>query len=403
MAWSAAGSGLGVAGRPGDAAREAATRAMARSGLSRADTAVVFAAGQALADAPGVLAEVRRVTGARAVAGCGGAGVLTEHAEVEGRTGVAVLVVGGRGPGALRTALVEGHPRLDDRAADAAADLVGPVGEDGVVVVLPDARGLDPAALLRGLDDALGPRPVVGGVAAGEPLVVLHGAEAVEGGLAVLAWEGPAPLHGVAQGCEPIGEAFVVTDAEGPVVRTIAGRPALEVLAEAVRSVPDHERRLRQAGVFAGLAVDPAKSPLVRGDFLVRGLAGVDRGTGSVTLADEVRVGQTLQFQIRDAEAAGDDLDATLDRLEEALAGRRPSFGLYFNCAGRGEGLYGTPDHDVTRIRARLGEWPLCGFFGNGEFAPLGRRNRFHTFTGVLTLFVAEPAPAAPAPAAGPP
>jgi small ligand-binding sensory domain FIST len=390
MAWTTAGSGLGVAGGPGAAAREAATRAMAQSGLERVDLALVFVTGQAQAEGPTVLAEVQQVTGAREVAGCGGTGVLTEHAEVEGRTGVAVLVVGGGRPEAVRpwrTGCLVGRDRIDDHAADEAADLVGPVRDDGALVVLPDARNLDPAALLRGLGDALGPVPVLGGVAAGDPLVELYDREAVEGGATLLAWNGPAPLHGVAQGCQPIGEAFVVTEAEGNVVRTIGGQPALEVLAEAVRSVPDRERRLPRAGIFAGLAVDPAKSPLRRGDFLIRGLGGVDRDTGWVIVADEVRVGQTIQFQIRDAEAAADDLEAALDRLVQELDGRRPAFGLYFNCAGRGQGLYGRPDHDVARIRARLGEWPLCGFFGNGEFAPVGRRNFFHTFTGVLALF----------------
>lgn len=29
------------------------------------------------------------------------------------------------------------------------------------------------------------------------------------------------------------------------------------------------------------------------------------------------------------------------------------------------------------------------GFFGNGELAPVGRRNRFHTYTGALVVFPA--------------
>jgi small ligand-binding sensory domain FIST len=45
------------------------------------------------------------------------------------------------------------------------------------------------------------------------------------------------------------------------------------------------------------------------------------------------------------------------------------------------------PDHDLTLIRARLGEWPLIGFFGNGEFAPVGPANFLHTYTGVLVVF----------------
>ena len=100
-------------------------------------------------------------------------------------------------------------------------------------------------------------------------------------------------------------------------------------------------------------------------------------------------VGQTIQFQIRDAEAAHADLEAMLDGVHARLAGRAPAFGCYFNCAGRGRGLFGEPDHDVALIRRRLGQFPLAGFFGNGEFAPVGGRNFFHTYTGVLAIFPA--------------
>jgi small ligand-binding sensory domain FIST len=106
-----------------------------------------------------------------------------------------------------------------------------------------------------------------------------------------------------------------------------------------------------------------------------------------VAVAERVRVGQTVQFQIRDAEASREDLRAMLDEVAGRLGDRRPAFGCYFNCAGRGRGLFGVPDHDVTLIRERLGEFPLVGFFGNGEFAPLARRNFFHNYTGALVVF----------------
>ena len=135
--------------------------------------------------------------------------------------------------------------------------------------------------------------------------------------------------------------------------------------------------------------MDPAKSPLGRGDFLVRNLIGVDRASGSVGVAEPVRVGQTIQFQLRDAPAAAADLRATLGGMAAALGGRAPAFGLYFNCAGRGQGLFGAADHDIGLIREALGEFPLAGFFGNGEFAPVGGRNHFHNYTGVLVVFPA--------------
>ena len=189
------------------------------------------------------------------------------------------------------------------------------------------------------------------------------------------------------QGCTPIGEPYVITHAEANVIQRIGSRPALEMLTQAIRANPDTEARIGDAGVFAGLAMDPAKSPLERGDFLVRNLVGADQSSGALAVAERVRVGQTLQFQIRDAQASREDLGEMLDELVERLNGRRPAFGCYFDCAGRGRGLFGVPDHDVTLIRERLGDFPLVGFFGNGEFAPIGRRNFFHNYTGALVIF----------------
>jgi small ligand-binding sensory domain FIST len=76
-----------------------------------------------------------------------------------------------------------------------------------------------------------------------------------------------------------------------------------------------------------------------------------------------------------------------LGRVAAGLAGRRPAFGVYVNCAGRGRSLFGGPDHDVTAVQRRLGAFPLVGFFGNGEFAPIGDAGFFHTYTGVLVVF----------------
>jgi len=385
----AAGSGLAFAGEADnavpDAALEASLEAIERSGTDHADLALVFA-NNAYADAPDALHAVRRVTGARVVIGCSGTGILTERREVEDESAVAVLAVRCEHLVATPFAFERqvGRPDLGRELAQR----IGPtVAEGGCALVLPDARGCNPSALLGQLHDALGFVPVLGGVAAGGPMFQLHNADAVEEALVGVALSGLTPVIGVTQGCTPIGEPYVITHAEANVIQRIGSRPALEMLTEAIRAKPDTEARIQQAGVFAGLAMDPAKSPLERGDFLVRNLVGADQSSGALAVAERVRVGQTLQFQIRDAQASREDLGKMLDELAGRLQGRRPAFGCYFDCAGRGRGLFGVPDHDVTLIRERLGVFPLIGFFGNGEFAPIGRRNFFHNYTGALVIF----------------
>jgi small ligand-binding sensory domain FIST len=385
-----AGSGIAVSPSLAAAALDAATAAMERGGLSHGQLALVFLSilgGDAPKAAHEILHIVRRVTGARTVVGCSGVGVLTEQREIEGQSAAAVLVIQDDRLVASPVS-IESLNRDDVELAREIADSAeATLAEGGSLLLLPDPRGFDPKALLGGLAEAIGPVPVLGGVAAGtaEPIELCN-TQTLAGGLAGAAICGPVPLIGVAQGCAPIGEPYVVTRAEESVVHQIAGRPALDVLREAMRTVENAEQRIPRAGIFAGLAMDSAKSPLERGDFLVRNLLGVDPRSGAIAVAERVRVGQTIQFQLRDAQASREDLQVTLASLRARLGGRRPVFGCYFNCAGRGQGLYGEPDCDVTSIREALGEFPLAGFFGNGELAPVGRQNFLHTYTGVLVL-----------------
>ncbi len=231
---AAAGSGLAVGLPPADAALEASLAALAGAGADHADLALVFATGDAYADAHGMLHAVRRITGARAVVGCSGGGVLTERREVEGEPAVAVLAV--TDPRLLVTPLV-----VDDLASataggaeEVARQAESSMAEGGCILVFPGVEGLDPRALLAGLGEHLGWIPVVGAVAAGTPLFELCGTDACRGGLTGAAVSGPVPVIGVAQGCAPIGEPYVVTRADRNVVLEVGGRPALDVLREAV-------------------------------------------------------------------------------------------------------------------------------------------------------------------------
>src|SRR2546428_3887210 len=89
----AAGSGLASGGTADNIALEASLEALARSGADHADLALVFVTADTYPRAHELLHAVRRVTGARAVLGCSGAGILTDRREVEDESAVAVLVV----------------------------------------------------------------------------------------------------------------------------------------------------------------------------------------------------------------------------------------------------------------------------------------------------------------------
>ncbi len=186
----------------------------------------------------------------------------------------------------------------------------------------------------------------------------------------------------VSQGCRPIGRPYVVTRADGNFVNELGGQPALGRLRELATTVSEEDRELLRQGLHLGLVVDEHKADFDRGDFLVRNLLGADEQTGALAVGDNVSVGQTVQFHVRDAAAADEDLRALLGGLEAGAA-------LLFTCNGRGRRLFGTPDHDAGTVEALLGPIPLAGAFCAGEIGPVGGQNFLHGFTASLLLFPA--------------
>jgi small ligand-binding sensory domain FIST len=193
----------------------------------------------------------------------------------------------------------------------------------------------------------------------------------------------------VSQGCRPIGDALVVTQAERNVVLALAGRPPLERLRETVAALAPPDRELVSHGLHVGRAIDEYKAEQGVGDFLVRGVIGADPDTGAVAVGDHLEVGQTLRFHVRDAATADEELRTLLEGQVENLPG--PVAGaLLFTCNGRGTRLFPTPDHDARLVSSYLGGVPLAGFFCAGELGPVGGKNFVHGFTASLAIFVDE-------------
>jgi small ligand-binding sensory domain FIST len=191
----------------------------------------------------------------------------------------------------------------------------------------------------------------------------------------------------VAQGCRPVGDPYTVTRADGDLIFELGGRPPLGRLRELAAALPARDRELLAQGVHLGLVIDEYQAEPGPGDFLVRGVAGADPESGAIAVAGDVQVGQTVQFHVRDAESADEDLRRTLEREAAALSGRRPAGALLFTCTGRGSRMFGEPDHDAGLLAQTLGQIPVAGFFCDGELGPVGGRNFLHTFTASIALF----------------
>jgi small ligand-binding sensory domain FIST len=185
----------------------------------------------------------------------------------------------------------------------------------------------------------------------------------------------------VSQGCRPVGRPYTVTRAEGNVVHELGGEPPFERLQELVAKMQPRDRELLGRGLHVGRVIDEYKTEPGRGDFLIRGVVGIDPQTGAMAMGDTVEIGETIQFHVRDGDTADEDLRTLLEREAEPAAGA-----LLFTCTGRGSRLFSVPDHDASLVSKMLGGVPLAGFNCAGEIGPVGGRNFLHGFTASVAL-----------------
>jgi len=225
-----------------------------------------------------------------------------------------------------------------------------------------------------------------GGRGPGDNRLMQNG-EVFDGGVVGVQLSGPIAIRTViSQGCCPIGERYVVTRAEQNMVFELGGKPAITRLQEVFESLEGPRRRDAHRALHIGIAIDEHRNRFERGDFLVRNLVGADQEAGAIVIGDLVQEGQTVQFQLRDAKSASDDLHVLLaaDRTKH----RNPPLGaLLFSCCGRGEGLFGHSHHDSKVVQERVGPIPVAGFFAQGEIGPVGGKNFLHGYTASVALF----------------
>jgi small ligand-binding sensory domain FIST len=231
------------------------------------------------------------------------------------------------------------------------------------------------AFLVGGLMSHGCPQPLLAGYAGERDADGALGGNGIAG---VLLAPEIAVATGLSQGCMPIGPVHRTGDARGNVIMSIDVRPALAAFYDDIGPELAHDPRHLGGFVFAGLPVQGSDT----GDYLVRNLMAIDPRQGWIAIAADVAPGDPILFCRRDPDSARADLGRMLGQLKARLSGP-PKAGIYVSCIARGAALFGEPGVETGLIRDALGEFPLVGFFANGEIS----RDRLYGHTGVLTLF----------------
>lgn len=330
--------------------------------------------------------------GSMIVIGCGSSGVIGRGAEIEDEPALSLLAL--ELPGAILRPVRFTQGMLEATGDESLVERIGVAPElvNGWIV-LADPFKMDGALLVDRLNEAYPGLPAVGGLLAPavgqrQTHVMLNGQTYADGGVGLSIGGAFEVMPVVSHGCEPIGETWTITGVDGKWIETISNRPALQMLTETLAGLPVDMQHEAHDGLVAGLAANEYRATFGRGDFLIRNIIGIERDNGSIALGARPRVGQTIQFQLRDAATADLDLTATLLEAQVRLAGREPVAGFLATCNGRGAALFGTPHHDAAAIERRFPGLPVTGIVAAGEIAPVGSKTFIHGFTSSLGLIV---------------
>ena len=321
-------------------------------------------------------AALRERTGVPDWVSAAGYGVIASGEEHYGEPGAAALVVdvprdgyrlfaGGRDAGATLAA----------READWIAEAVMPLALAHVDPRHPEAMG------------------AVDGLAAETGCFVVGGLTAAAGDAPHRAGDATGCLSGVAispaavevatalsQGCSPLGPTRTVTRGKGNVLMALDGGPALDAFREDIGE--DLASDLRRVGGLVFAAIPVAGSDTA--DYTVRNLVGIDPSSKVIAIAEAVPEGGKVLFCRRDRESAVEDMRRMTANLRRRVGNRPIRGGLYVSCAARGPNQFAAPESETAIIRDALGDFPMVGFFANGEL----NRDRIYAYTGVLTLFL---------------
>jgi small ligand-binding sensory domain FIST len=356
------------------------------------DLAVVFLSPHHQDSADAIAAHLQKRLAARCLLGCTGEAIVGNEREVE--VGPALsLWVGGWS----QTVELEPFRLMLEQTPDGYSLLGWPDSlmqadpARSAVLLLADPFTFPIDAFLGHMNEHHPQLRVMGGMASGarkaEQTRLILNDRAFGDGAVGLLLQGPIKVRSiVSQGCRPIGRHMVITKAHDNFIDELGGEPPLARLKELWDQLSPHDQDLFQRGLHVGRVINEYQGEFQRGDFLVRNVMGLDRDSGALAITERVRVGQTVQFHVRDALTADEDLRALL-QMDVSAHERPPAGALMFTCNGRGTRLFEEPHHDARAVRAEAGGIPLAGFFAQGELGPVGGQNFIHGFTASVVLF----------------
>lgn len=363
-------------------AEEAVRQALAKAGLTRANSVLLFLTPEFSRQAQAAVTAAARAAQCTQVAGGIASGLLTEAGWALDRPAAAVMVMGGE--------LSLGFPSSDpssDPSADFSADfstIDGPL--------LSYASGTFPAewtdAKSRFGSTFCG--SFAGSSADAQP-AVWQQSRLCEGQRFSVKFNAARLAIGVSAGRRRLGAPQRIENCHAYDLQTVGGLRAADSLRAALPAEFDPRQGL-PLHLFSARLMDQPDSIDALSDGVASDACGDNRDSRdsrdsgyrstsiiavnadhSLTLTERPRPGQFLVWYMRQAETAAQEMGQCLDRLATRIA--QPAAALMFSCIGRGPYFYGGEDRDLQCLCERFPGLPILGTYGTGQIAPADRHS----------------------------
>lgn len=361
--------------------------------LKQIDFAALYITGAHAGEAEWISERINSELEPATLIGCTGEGVIGGDREIERAPGISLLA--GALPGARVGPVLIEPDEWEDLLGEQVSliERLGHGEETRALIGMGDPWTCPIDALMKNLDNLK--LPLIGGMASaarqpGENRLFFND-RVLDGGFVGVTLNGAIQVDSiVSQGCRPIGQRFVVTRAHENIIEQLGGKRAIDQLRDVIEAMPDADKQLLRYGLYIGRAISEYRDTFGRGDFLIRNVMQLDQENGALALGDYVRVGQTVQFHVRDAATAEEDyrllIQSAADRGKSSAQAA-----LMFSCNGRGTRMFAQSCHDIAVAHEILGEQlPIAGFFAAGELGPVGGQNFIHGHTASVAIIRSE-------------
>jgi hypothetical protein len=352
------------------AGHEAGTKALAASGASGAQLAVVVASPKY--DQTAMLAGVAEALPGARIVGCSSAGAITENGVEEQAVSVLAL---SSDEDVFVPVKVEGIGADMRSAGRRFGEALKASGKDvKLALIFSDALAGNGTELVRGILGVLGGNFLIAGGAAGDDMAFKETNQYFDGEVlsdAVVGFGLAGDIKvavGASHGWQPLGEAHTVTKAEGTKLIELDGKPAFTIYQDYFgERASDFKQALSLQAVTypLGMKAAGAEEVMVRVPLAI----GDD---GSITCGAEVLMGSQIYLMIGTLTSAMEAAKITAERLVSRVVDAKPRVVFVSDCIAR-KILFGEHVNEEIMLLKSIGgpKAVIFGLYTYGQIATL--------------------------------